>query len=517
MKKIPMLHRLLALILALQLVLIPVWATGSEETPDEGVVQSQEQTDSAQEETSEATEETVPQSVIFTIPENIAGDASLIYGCSSIDASNSLIAESEITMDAGAALMYELNTGSMLYAYNPDQKMYPASVTKIMTCLVALEYGNVDDIITVSSYVVANRDPYGSNCALVAGEELSLEELLYCLMVSSANDAASAISEHIAGSESAFVELMNQKAAELGCTGTHFVNPHGLHDENHYTTARDLAKILMAALEYDLFREIYSTKTYTVPATNMSEARELTSTNYMIEDSYIDYYYDSRVIGGKTGHTTPAGRCLAAVSESRDMQLLTVVLGGTTGTNSNGTVSYGSFKTTKNLINYGFGNCSVTQVLSADAVMEQFSVSGGANDTQAVVKESVRTILPSEFDLSLLKYDYVLTDGALTAPIEVGEPLGFVRVWYQNKCLAQKEVYAATASTVKNQLILDLSDGDSSSEDGTICKILLVAAVILLAVIAVMLVTSRIQKARARARRKKSRNNTRTTNSRRSR
>lgn len=500
MKKFPGLSLLLAFLLAFQILWTPALATEAESSDGQEVV------DSSAEQTQESSQ-TEPE---YTIPQNVSGDASVNYGCKSINASVPLIDQTDLEVKLGAALMYEINSGTLLYAYNADERMYPASVTKVMTCLLALEYGNIDDIVTISDTVIANRDPNGSNCELKAGEQISLKELLYCLMVSSANDAACAISEHIAGSEEAFVELMNQKASELGCTNTNFANPHGLHDENHYTSARDLAKIMLAALEYDTFREIYSTRMHEVPATNKSEPRNLLSTNYLIEKSTIEYYYDERVIGGKTGFTTPAGRCLAAVSEDNGLTLLTVVLGGETKLNDSGVVNYYNFEETGNLIDYGFANFSLGQILNPDAVLTSFPVAGGENQTQAAVKEAVGIAAPVDLDQSQLQYEYVLDDGTLTAPIEAGDPLGVVRVWYQSKCLAQEEIYATVSSNVKQTEAKDPAVSNNAvAQEQNLWQIVLLIVLALLALIVVMLVISMIRSSILRAKRRRRRKNTR--------
>ena len=225
MKKIPVISIFLALLMAIQLVPVQIFATEVEEP-----VQT------------EVTIEEIPEATEVTLP-TVVGNASVNAGCSSINAVYPLVNSSQLDLKLGAALIYEMNSGTLIYTMNPDAKMYPASVTKVMTCLLALEYGNFDQMVTVSAEVVANRDPDGSHCSLVTDEEMSLKDLMYCLMVASANDAGSVISEFIACDEEAFVEMMNAKAQELGCVNTHFANPHGLHNENHYTTARDLAKI----------------------------------------------------------------------------------------------------------------------------------------------------------------------------------------------------------------------------------------------------------------------------------
>jgi len=474
MKKNPVICFLLVLLMVLQL------------TPSQALATEVDQ--------NTASEETVDQTEQFTeaILPVVSGNASVSAGCNSINAAYPLVNSTQLSVKLGAALMYEMNSGTLLYAMNPDAKMYPASLTKVMTCLLALEHGDIHDVVTVSEEVVANRDPNGSHCSLVAGEEMPLKELMYCLMVASANDAGSVISEYIAGSEEAFVEMMNQKAQELGCVNTHFANPHGLHDENHYTTARDLAKIMLAALEYDLFQEIYGTRTYEVPATNMSESRKLTTTNYMMDKSHVEYYYDERVVGGKTGFTTPAGRCLAAVSEEGNMKLLTIALGGETGTNENGLVSYGSFEETGTMIDYGFYNFNMGTILTPDAVLKSFPVLGGENSTQGYVKESVSTVLPMDANNTQLRYEYILDNETLTAPVEADEPIGVVRVWYLSKCIAEQEMYALVASPVKQtEIVSDPAiQNEVAPEQNTIWHAVLMVVVVLLGIIVVMLALS---------------------------
>ena len=489
MKKFSFISIFLAALMVFQLIPYQVFATEVEETSgsEETVAESME-----------ITEATLPV---------ITGNASVSAGCNSINATYPLMSSTELSLNLGAALIYEMNSGTLLYTMNPDAKMYPASVTKVMTCLLALEYGDIDDVVTVSEEVVYNRDPDGSHCSLVAGEEMSLKELIYCLMVASANDAGSVISEYIAGSEEAFVEMMNQKAAELGCVNTHFANPHGLHDENHYTTARDLAKIVLAALEYELFQEVYSTRTYEVPATNKSEARKLTTTNYMMDKSHVEYYYDERVVGGKTGFTTPAGRCLAAVSEEGNMKLLTIALGGETGTNENGLVSYGSFAETGVMIDYAFENFTTGTILTPDSVLKSFQVLGGENATQGYVKDPVSTVLPLGINHSQLRYEYILDQETLTAPVEAGESIGVVRVWYLSKCIAEQEMFALVASPVKRiKVVSDPAiENEKAPEQNTLWHGVLMVVVVLLAIVVAMLALSGLRGMILRRRRNKRR------------
>lgn len=501
MKKLRKLSLILVLVLLMQCLCPVAWAT---EVEDSQASESVAAESGAAEES--AGDETAESSAEDTIPQNISGDASVNSGCNSINAQNPLVNNSELVVEGNAALMYELTTDTLLYAYNPDAKMYPASLTKVMTCLLALEYGDMDQIVTVSSSALSGMDPSGSTCDLVVGEEIPMKELVYCLLVASANDAAAVISETVAGSEEAFVALMNQKASELGCTNTNFVNPHGLHDDNHYTTARDMAKILMAALEYDLFREVYSTTEHEVPATNMSDARTIYTTNYMISTAIVETYYDSRVIGGKTGFTTPAGRCLVAVAEDNGMQLLTVFMGGKTEEDvENGGYSYGSFEETSEMLDYGFDKFTAGQILSADEVLTSLTVSGAEHNTQAYVKEAATTALPSGFTFDQLRYEYLLDDGTLTAPVYAGQALGVVRVWYQSRCLAQREIYATVDAEVKQTEPENTKRGLTSGAGSDFLQIVLTVILVLLGLILVMVLITMIRNAFIRARRKRRR------------
>ena len=187
----------------------------------------------------------------------------------------------DTTVQARAAALVELNSDTLVYGMNLDEKVYPASLTKIMTCMLALEHGNLDDIVTVSHEALQDLNAAGSSAGLLEGEQLSLRELLYCVMISSANEACNVVAEYIAGDIPSFVALMNAQAAALGMTGTHFANAHGLHDENHYTTVRDLVTLARWAWQSEQFQEFSTQTSHTVPATNKSEERVLHTTNYL--------------------------------------------------------------------------------------------------------------------------------------------------------------------------------------------------------------------------------------------
>lgn len=220
---------------------------------------------------------------------------------------------------AGAAGVFNLNTKEVTYAQNIYQKMYPASTTKILTAYVALKYGDLDAIYTVSANA-ANQAADSSVCHLKEGDYLSLRQLLYGLIMQSGNDAAVAIAEGISGDVDTFAELMNQEANALGAVDSHFINPHGLHDENHYTTVYDLYLLFQAAVQDETFSEIIRTKEYTVDyldSTGMSVQQIWKSTNkYLLETEAAPE--GITVIGGKTGTTHDAGYCLALYSSNEN-------------------------------------------------------------------------------------------------------------------------------------------------------------------------------------------------------
>lgn len=222
------------------------------------------------------------------------------------------------TLEAGQkGLLLDLDNHKVLYSNGAYDRVYPASITKIMTGMLALKYGNLDETVTISQENVTLEE--GSQvCGFQAGDRVTMDQLVHCLLVYSGNDAAAAIAEHVAGSTSAFVDMMNSYAAQLGCTGTHFTNPHGLQDENHYTTPYDIYLMLKEALNYPQFTEITQMPSYTVnytredgtPVTTTLEATD----HYLTGEATAPK--DVSVLGGKTGTTNLAGNCLALLSQN---------------------------------------------------------------------------------------------------------------------------------------------------------------------------------------------------------
>ncbi|MDO4307743.1 MAG: serine hydrolase [Eubacteriales bacterium] len=248
------------------------------------------------------------------------------------------VVEGDVSLDSvsldssQAGMLLDLNDMKVLYSSGAYNRVYPASITKIMTAMLALKYGNMDETVTISQENVTLEE--GSQvCGFQAGDRVTMDQLLHCLLVYSGNDAASAIAEHVAGSTSAFVDMMNSYAAQLGCTGTHFTNPHGLQDENHYTTPYDIYLMLKEALKYPEFTEITQMPSYTVEYTRADGSQMATS--LVATDHYLtgeaNAPKDVSILGGKTGTTDNAGNCLALLSQNAyGKPFVSIVMGAST-------------------------------------------------------------------------------------------------------------------------------------------------------------------------------------------
>lgn len=248
------------------------------------------------------------------------------------------------SIEGQSAVLMDAVTDTVLYSKNADDKLYPASITKIMTALLACENLSMDDTITMSQEAAYGIEAGSSTIYAETGEVFTVEQALMALMLESANEMALALAEKTSGSVKKFVELMNQRAAQLGCKNTHFNNPNGLPDETHYTTANDMMKIAKAAWYNPLFRKFVTTQTYEIPPTNkQSETRYLLNHHKMMTGQ--SYAYDG-VLGGKTGYTNDAGNTLVTYAKRGNSVLIAVVLNSTNG----------AFPDTASLFDYGFGS-----------------------------------------------------------------------------------------------------------------------------------------------------------------
>ena len=364
-------------------------------------------------------------------------------GCHGVDANIPIAGTEKMLESAKAVVLYERVTGTLIYGYNMDELIYPASMVKMMTAIVALEKGNVDDIVTVTRNALDSVAIGSVSAGLVRGEQLRLGDLLYLMMVASANDAAAVIAEHIAGSQEAFTELMNDTARKLGCDGTNFTNAHGLHDKDNYTTARDILKIVEYGLENETFRQMFETDTYTVPATEFSEERKVATTNYMMSKETVKKYFDKRVTGGKTGATDQAGRCLTITAKVGDMELVGIVMGAKATYSEDGyAVTYfGSFEEMAALLNYAQETFEAKQLFYPGQIVTQYSVGGGSN-IAVTPAEALSCVVPKTINTAELTWRYEQNIAGLKAPIPEGQRITDISVWYNGMCLAQTDLVA---------------------------------------------------------------------------
>lgn len=376
--------------------------------------------------------------------------------CHSADAQTALLGSDELVKNAKAVFLYELNSETLLYAWNADVGMEPASLVKIMTAFVAIEEGTLTDAVTVKQNVIDSVPKNTVSADLVADEVMTLEDLLYCMMVGSASDASVVIADHIAGSQDDFVRLMNDRAAQLGCTGTHFTNTHGLYDKEQHMTARDVAKILAAALENETFAKVFGTVHHTIPATNKSAERNLITGNYLMSTDDVKIYYDPRVTGGRTGVVNDGSRCLAACSEVDGMKIVSVVMGSASVYQENGNKvnSFGGYPETTSLLDIAFNNYKTVRVLYEGQVLAQKDVINGANDVTLGSNVAVAAVLPSDVTSEQLQFRYVDGSGSITAPIAKGEQVASVEIWHDNFCVAQTDLFAMNDVALAGTLVV---------------------------------------------------------------
>lgn len=259
------------------------------------------------------------------------------------------------SITAESAIVMEASTGLVLYEKNSTESKYPASITKIMTTLLALENSSLNETVTFSRDAIFGVELASSRIGIDVGEQLSMEEALYAIMLASANEVSYGVAEHVSGSLEGFVSMMNERANELGCVNTHFANPHGLHDQDHYTCAYDMALIAREAIKNTMFQQITSSRTFVIPPTNIqSEARPLANHHKFIKR---DLHYDG-VIGGKTGYTSAAKYTLVTYAKRQDMELICVVMASDSTTTE--------YTDTSSLLDYVFDNYSFYNISSDD-------------------------------------------------------------------------------------------------------------------------------------------------------
>lgn len=312
-----------------------------------------------------------------------------------------------------AAVLMDAKTGQVLFEKNMHEQLYPASITKIMTALLGLENGNLNDIITMSHEAVFSIEKGSSHIALDTGEQITLEQALMAAMLPSANEASNGIAEYVGGTIPEFVKLMNQRAIEAGALHTNFHNANGLPDKEHVTTAYDMAMITKAALMNDEFCRIFGTLKYEIPPTNKQpETRYLYAEHKMLPSGRFEY---EGVIGGKTGYTGDAQCTLVTVAQRGNRELIAVVLKS---------LGYGVYNDTKTLLDYGFDEFYTTQIVLPAATADNMSDSPeNLEKAQSIIDQyqdaAYTRLMHKNLNPSDIAIDYSVADDPVSSNIQL--------------------------------------------------------------------------------------------------
>ena len=349
------------------------------------------------------------------------------------------------------AILYDANYGEVLYDMDATEKAYPASITKVMTALLVLEAIEAGQLslstpITAGDTALQGLTGNYSTANIKVGETMSVEELLYCLLLPSANEAANILAVAVDGTIEDFVSHMNRRAGELGCQGTHFTNPHGLHNDEHYSSAYDIALYMTEALKYDTFCTIIGTASHTVPATNLSAERLFYNTNALISNLYYFGYVYDKCIGGKTGSTDEAGRCLVSAAEDGDTLLIAVVLGSGV-IQVDGADKQGQFYESARLLKWGFSNFERVTITKGSEPVDKVTVtlSRQADEVNVKPQGSITRTLPKDLDLDLIETEINLFSKEVEAPVEEGQVLGTMKLSYEGEVYGTLDLVAVNS------------------------------------------------------------------------
>ncbi len=391
------------------------------------------------------------------------------------------------------AIVIDAKTGQVLYNKNMHDQRYPASTTKLITALLAIENLDLSKTVTIDAETPFTE---GSRIYLLEGENVTVEQLLYALMLESANDAAVALGKEIAGTVPAFAEMMNRKAIELGAKNTNFVNPNGLHDDNHLSTAYDLAMIAKEAMKNEKIRELVTTYRYVIPATNKQETRYLYNTNRLLYDEKTKVYVNGVLraakyegtTGIKTGYTSKAGGCLIAGAIRGDTELISVVLRSTDA---------GRFADSIALLDYAFDNYKSVKAMDAETIIGEIRVKRGSiNRVEVVAANSGYATVPVEASPSIVNTK-VLLDKDVRAPVEAGQKVGVVEIYEGETLVGTIDAVVADEIPQGGLLsIIGLSDDTAKVIERIFACILIF--IILLFVVYVILKRRQIRRRRQR-------------------
>ena len=399
----------------------------------------------------------------------------------------SALYNSSVELNSDIVLLASMDDGTVLLSKNADKRTPPASLTKIVTATLVLQNcPDMNEIITADEASIEEISGTGSsNANIQVGEEMSVKDLLYCLLVQSANEAANILGTRVAGSIEKFVEMMNDYVLSIGCKNTHFVNCHGLDDEEQYTTADDMLTITLKALELPEFKEITGTVKYTVPKTNKSGERNLYTTNWMMNSGHPSYYYEY-VSGIKTGTTSRAGRCIVSTASKDGYNYIGIVMGA----KNEDPDENEALLECKKIFQWAFENIKLSNVVSVNTTVKVVDVelSFQTDHLRLVPEKDLTLLVPTGNDEGsiMLKVIDEKTPKSVKAPINKGDVIGMAQVLYADEEIATVNLVAAE-SVSRSPLLWFFSIIKSALSSTAFRLLLLVVLTLIIAYIVLMI------------------------------
>ena len=388
-------------------------------------------------------------------------------------------------------LLVSSDNGEVVFARNAGKQTPPASLTKVVTAIVVLENcTDLNALVTVSESCIKELDGTGSSLGgLKAGEQVTVYNLLAALLIQSANEAATALADYVSGGDRAkFIAMMNEVAARLGCTNSHFVNPHGLHDDDQYVTAEDMAKFILYAMDFPAFAEIVGRTSYKLPATNLQDERNALNTNYLMNSAYKDYYC-KYVKGGKTGSTSDAGRCVVAVASKDGYNYVAVCLNSIyRDVDNDGVAENGAFLDAKKMFEWAFKNLELVAISDVTRIVSQVPVKYAKTTDFITLSpgETVYSLVPAGTDSGSLLVEPIAetVPEFVKAPVKKGEVICRAKVLYAGNVI--KEIDLVASMDVKRGFFATIGTVAKAIFSNWVFRIVAVAIIVLLIVLVFM-------------------------------
>ncbi len=412
---------------------------------------------------------------VFAVPANAAYDEAM----------------ESLKLYSDCVLLMSADNGEVIFDKNAGKQTPPASLTKVVTAIVVLENcTDLNKIVTVPESCIRELDGTGSSLGgLKAGENVTVYNLLASLLIQSANEAATTLADYISGGDRAkFISMMNEVAGRLGCVNSHFVNPHGLHDENQYVTAEDMARFILHALEYPAFAEITGKTSYRLPATNMQDERNILNTNYLMNSAYKDYYC-KYVKSGKTGSTSDAGRCVVATASKDGYNYVAVALNSTfSDVDGDGVNENGAFLDAKEMFEWAFKNIELVAISDTTQIVGQVPIKYAKSTDYLTLSpgETVYSLVPVGTDSGSLLVEPIAetVPEFVKAPVKKGDVICKAKVLYAGNVI--KEIDLVASMDVKRGFFTFIGTVAKSIFSNWFFRIIAIAVIVVLIILIFM-------------------------------